>query len=219
MAYNKLGGETPQNEIRKVRTGVSHAHISPILSDGYGPAIKQLGMRGVSRETEQENVNFYADDVIHITTPGVALTSGELTFYQISEDVETEFLGMEKNLSAIMTDTNQIRPFAMQWVTNEISATGKKYIIQCLYNLNPLSPSLEQVTNEDGLEAEEMKIGYSAAPSPFAVADSGSQATYGYFVCPDGTTENELKYCFENGGILDPLIPPIFKAVTPPSGG
>lgn len=203
---------------RKNTHGIQNLFMYPIEGDTYGEAIPNEGARALSREISQEIENLYADNRVHNQIKGTKTTSGEITLYQIEDDVYVNFLGFSKNANGSFSDNNSAgnKSFGLAYAEKiTIAGEGDTYRIVSLYDNVATTPNTESTTDEDAITVVEYVIPYEGKDSSFVKDDAGNYVSYMFFDMPIGTTEDEV-IALLTAGI--PLPTDTFVTTTPSTG-
>lgn len=179
--------------IRKGDHGTQNLFIYPIDEGAYLDGLEQLGLRGVTRESEQEITNFYADNTIHLQIKGTQSQSGEITLYQIEDEIYTSILGYKQQPNGALTDNGQSKNFGLAYAKLRTTADGDTlYVINVVFECTASAISKEDVTDEDAVELVEYIIPYTGKESSFVYDADGDRLSYMEFVMPEGTSEQDV---------------------------
>lgn len=149
----------------KVRYGLSNVHVWPITGEEagkeiYGETIKLLGAVKLAVSPTGDSTPFYADNRTFFTTSSSSGFEGELEIAMLTEEFETEILGMkiDENGAIYEDDTPKTQRFAMAYQFEG----DQKATRHILYVCQASRPEEEANTTTDTTEPDVTVLTFSA---------------------------------------------------------
>ena len=126
------------------------------------------GMVSCSVEIDQDSEEIYADNKVWVAAKGAKVRTAEVGFRYITPTYMA-MLGFKAAGNGVYTDTGTFTPHCFFFEeTVEDGETGDvTHRLHLFYNATGSEPQIETETDEDGIEAREIKINYSCLDSTF----------------------------------------------------
>lgn len=129
----------------------------------YGTPKPLKGAYELSLPPVGETVKVYGDNITYakiLTNQGY---DGNLGLYQLSEDFETDVLGMVKNADGVMVESGNAvaTEFALLGEFNTDTAQTKRFV---LWNCSAGRPDFASSTKEDSITVNQLSVPITATP-------------------------------------------------------
>lgn len=172
----------------KVRFGLKNAYYAKATistTDGtasYGTPKRLPGAVSISLEATGENTDFYADDGVYFTAPGVAGYNGDLTLANLPDDFKKDCLGEIESEEGILVEAGDATPneFALLFEFTG-DAGGVRHV---MYNCTAKRPAVSGNTKGESTEVATDAVTITAKPvhnatlgRPIVKAKADSTAT------------------------------------------
>lgn len=124
------------------------------------------GMVSCSVEIDQDSEEIYADNKVWVAAKGAKVRSAEVGFRYITPEYMA-MLGFKQASNGVYTDTGTFTPHCFFFEeTVEDGETGDiTHRLHLFYNATGSEPQIETQTDEDGIEAREIKVNYNCLES------------------------------------------------------
>lgn len=191
---------------RKYVHGNRNCGYATINTSGQTPVfntpVMLPGMVSGSVEIDQDSEEIYADNKVWVSAKGAKVRSLEIGFRYL-DPTYMGLLGFKHAGNDIWTDTGTFVPHALFFEeTVEDGETGDiTHRLHIFYNCTGSEPELETETDEDGIEAREIKVKYSCLESTFVKDTDNEYCQYAWI---ERTNANRALYDTFETAILVP---------------
>lgn len=192
----------------KIIHGNKNFGYAPIVESGgnysFGTPVMVEGLVDTTIEVEQEDTNVYADDKTYCVLKGAKVRTANASVRYIPK-AYAEFLGYKLNANGSLTDTGTFPNHCIFFETEEEDCdTGvSTKTLHYLYNVKASTPTIENTTDEESIEASAIEISYTANDSQFVNDDDGVAVQY-----------MELTRTEENKNVYDTFISTVLLPTT-----
>ena len=191
---------------RKYVHGNRNCGYATIDTSGQTPVfntpVMLPGMVSGSVEIDQDSEEIYADNKVWVSAKGAKVRTLEIGFRYL-DPTYMGLLGFKHAGNDIWTDTGTFVPHALFFEeTVEDGETGDvTHRLHIFYNCTGSEPELETETDEDGIEAREIKVSYSCLESTFVKDTDNEYCQYAWI---ERTNANATLYDTFQSAILLP---------------